>query len=63
MFDWTESCAAPDQETPRHRGFGTVVLEEMLAHNLNAETCIAFSPDGLRFRMVLPLSGRVLHAA
>lgn len=63
VFEWTESGAALDQETPRHRGFGTVVLEEMLTHNLSAETRLAFSPDGLRFRLVLPLTDRILHAA
>ena len=44
--------------SPRRSGFGTVVLQEMLAHNLKAQVSLTFASTGMSYRMVLPLTGR-----
>ncbi|CAA2144409.1 MULTISPECIES: sensor histidine kinase [Methylobacterium] len=62
VFDWLERGVPLNEDEPRRRGFGTVVLEEMLAYNLKAATSLTFAPDGLHFRLALPLTSRTLHA-
>jgi len=52
-----------NEHAPRRRGFGTVVLDEMLAHNLKAQVSLTFAPSGLSYRMVLPLANQVLQSA
>lgn len=61
VFDWAERGVPLDEHEPRRRGFGTVVLGEMLAHNLKAEPSFTFTPDGLRYRMSMPLTSRTLQ--
>lgn len=61
VFDWVESGLSLDPQVPRRRGFGTVVLLEMMAYNLGAEVDLTIAADGLRYRMVLPLTDRVLY--
>ena len=63
VFDWIERGVAMDEQAPRHRGFGIVVLQEMLPHNLSAEASLTFAADGLRYRLMLPLTERVLYGA
>lgn len=55
---WKEMGAAT-AAAPRRRGFGAVVLEEMLAYDLGARTSVAFEPDGLRCTVRLPLTARL----
>lgn len=61
VFDWVERGVPLDEREPRRKGFGTVVLGEMLAHNLKAEASFTFTPDGLRYRMAMPLTSRTLQ--
>lgn len=61
VFDWAERGVPLDEHEPRRRGFGTVVLGEMLAHNLKAEPSFTFTPDGLSYRMSMPLTSRTLQ--
>lgn len=62
VFDWVESGLSLDPRAPRRHDFGTVVLLEMTAYNLGAEVDLTIAADGLRYRMVLPLTERVLSA-
>ena len=55
---WKESGGSGVAE-PERRGFGTLVLEEMLPYELGARTVLAFEPDGLRCTVRLPLTPRV----
>jgi PAS domain S-box-containing protein len=57
---WQESGVRGMREGPRHRGFGTDVLERSLPYELNAEVRQEFRPDGLCCRIELPLSDWVL---
>jgi two-component system CheB/CheR fusion protein len=61
VFDWVERGVPLDEDESRRRGFGTVVLEEMLAYSLSAATNLAFAPDGVHYRLTLPLTSRTLH--
>lgn len=63
VIDWAETGVRIDQNEDRRRGFGWVVLEEMLAYQLEAEAQLAFSPDGLTCRLVLPLTERIVQSA
>ncbi len=51
---WTER-GGPVVETPTRRGFGSTLLQRVLAQQCNAEIEIAYPPEGLRFRMDAPM--------
>lgn len=51
---WQE-MSGPEVAQPRNRGFGSVVLEDMLAMALDAEAEIEFSRSGLRWSFSCPL--------
>jgi two-component sensor histidine kinase len=50
---WAEE-GGPNVSTPERRGFGTLVIERNLARAAEAEVDLAFTPDGVRCRMVIP---------
>ena len=52
---WTET-GGTDLAAPGRRGFGTAMLEEMLAYDLGADTVLTIEPDGARCEIRLPLS-------
>ncbi|HEU4518573.1 MAG TPA: PAS domain S-box protein [Microvirga sp.] len=53
-FVWTES-GGPPLEAPQRQGFGSRLLQRVLAAQLQAEVRMDYAPDGLRFHMRLPL--------
>jgi two-component sensor histidine kinase len=57
---WKETGAPV--RPPTRSGFGTRVLERTLAYELEAQTVLAYEPDGLRCTIRLPLSARIGHA-
>lgn len=52
---WTER-AGPPLAPPRHRGFGTELLERTLAYNVGATTNLDYRPSGLDCRIDVPLA-------
>ena len=50
---WSEE-GGPNVSTPERRGFGTLVIERNLARAAEAEVELAFTPDGVRCRMIIP---------
>ncbi len=54
---WAESGGPPVQP-PTRRGFGTVLIERVLAAELDATVTREFDASGLRCTIVLPLTGR-----
>ena len=44
---------------PEHAGFGRRLLERGLARDLDGEARMLFEPDGLRYRLLVPLSDKV----
>jgi len=53
-LDWLEK-GGPKVELPRRRGFGTTLLEKVVAVQCQAEVELNYHPDGLRFALALPL--------
>jgi two-component sensor histidine kinase len=51
---WQES-GGPEVKAPDGTGFGTVVLEDMLAMALGATTQVTFDPSGLRWTLDCPV--------
>lgn len=53
-ISWTERDGPPVQP-PQHRGFGTTLIQRVLAQQCNAEIMVDYNPQGLRFTMDAPL--------
>jgi two-component sensor histidine kinase len=53
-LDWQE-CNGPRVEPPRHTGFGTTLLEKVVAVQCDAKIQLCYDPGGLRFTMEFPL--------
>jgi two-component sensor histidine kinase len=53
-LEWTERDGPPVQ-TPQQRGFGSTLLDRVLAMQANANVQITFDTEGLTFRMDAPL--------
>lgn len=54
-LNWQET-GGPPVRTPRRRGFGVLLLERGLAHQLGGRVQLQFPSDGMRCTMDLPLS-------
>lgn len=50
---WSET-RGPPVSPPRHRGFGTVLVERSLPYDLGGESELDFDPHGVRARFVIP---------
>lgn len=60
VFIWRER-GGPPVRPPSRRGFGTELLERMLAFEFKGQTAIAFDSAGLQCVIKVPLSQRILH--
>ena len=57
-LDWVET-GGRGVRAPARRGFGTDVLEGMMAYDLGAQTGVTYAPDGLHCTIRLPLTTRI----
>jgi two-component sensor histidine kinase len=57
-IEWGES-GGPTVVPPQRRGFGSRLIERGLAHEVDGEVDLDFSPKGVVCRVVVPLSSRV----
>ena len=55
---WTETGGPPVPEAP-NRGFGSRLIEQGIARELAGEARLTFAREGLRFRLLAPLSTRL----
>ncbi|HEY0629714.1 MAG TPA: PAS domain S-box protein [Sphingomicrobium sp.] len=55
-LSWLETLNDRTLETPQRSGFGTELLEKVMSYELDAEPEIEFRPNGLSYRVVIPLS-------
>ena len=55
---WTETGGPPVPEAPE-RGFGSRLIERGIARELAGEAQLTFAAEGLRFRLLAPLSTRL----
>jgi len=53
---WVES-GGPPVETPRRRGFGSLMIHRGLSHDLDGEVQLAYEPGGVVCSMAIPLPG------
>ncbi|HXW71806.1 MAG TPA: PAS domain S-box protein [Methylocella sp.] len=54
-LSWREEGGPPVTE-PVKKGFGTAVIEQMVAHSLQGDVMLSFDPAGLRWNLAMPLS-------
>lgn len=50
---WVER-GGPEVRPPERRGFGSVIVERMLAHELDAEVEVTYAPEGFRCEARIP---------
>jgi PAS domain S-box-containing protein len=62
LFEWTETGSQNVAAPPWRRGFGTELLERTLPFDLDAETVLTPAPDGLCWRIALPLTDRIVFS-
>ncbi len=62
VLDWQETGLRLGHDAAGHRGFGRVVLDELLTYQLQARTAFAVRPEGVTCRIVLPPTERILQA-
>nr|WP_240539925.1 sensor histidine kinase [Salinarimonas soli] len=54
-LSWSER-GGPSVAKPTHKGFGSVLLQRVLAQQCSADIVIDYAPEGLTFRMDAPLA-------
>jgi PAS domain S-box-containing protein len=54
VLNWREK-GGPEAIKPEHAGFGSFVIDRMLADRLSAEIDLAYAPSGLSWELVAPL--------
>nr|WP_281352067.1 PAS domain S-box protein [Microvirga makkahensis] len=57
VLRWTETGVRLSGEKPTRRGFGTELIERILAYDLGGEANLEFTPDGLHCTISLPATG------
>ena len=55
LLDWIERNGPPVKE-PAKRGFGSMLIERALGHDLSGKATIEFLPEGVRAIVRAPLS-------
>ncbi|MFC5482115.1 histidine kinase, partial [Microvirga aerilata] len=55
-FTWVER-GGPRVSTPTRQGFGSRLLQRVLATQLQADVAMEFPEEGLRFSMTMPIPG------
>ncbi len=55
ILDWTET-GGPPVRPPEHGGFGTVLIERGLSHELGGSATLDFRPEGLQARLCASLA-------
>src|SRR6185312_6644529 len=54
-FSWAES-GGPCVRSPEHRGFGSILTEEIAAMQFGGEVSREFREDGFRYELAAPIS-------
>ncbi len=52
-ISWTE-CGGPPVPPPERKGFGTVVMQEMVEHSVDGNVDLHYPPSGLTWRLTCP---------
>jgi two-component sensor histidine kinase len=59
-MSWTER-GGPPMSPPERRGFGTVVMQEMVEHSLDGDVDLDYAPSGLTWRLICPAGIALEH--
>jgi two-component system, chemotaxis family, CheB/CheR fusion protein len=59
IFEWRER-GGPPVSPPKRNGFGTEMLERTLAFEFKGRTELAYNPDGVHCKIMIPLNRRVV---
>jgi len=62
VLDWKES-GGPAVQAPSSKGFGSRVIEDLVARTLNGVATIAFDPGGVHWRLECPIDGTIFPQA
>jgi two-component sensor histidine kinase len=62
LLDWKERGMQGRLVEGSRRGFGTLLLEEMLKYDLGAEVRLLFEPTGFHCEIAFPLVGNTVNA-
>ena len=54
-IEWAERNGPPVPQEERKRGFGTELIEKIVAHELRNPVELSFEPDGVRCALILPV--------
>jgi two-component sensor histidine kinase len=54
-IEWAERGGPPVAQNARKRGFGTELIEKIVAHELRNPVDLRFEPDGVRCTIILPV--------
>ena len=54
-IEWAERGGPPVAQEERKRGFGTELIEKIVAHELRNPVELSFEPDGVRCALILPV--------
>lgn len=54
-IEWAERGGPPVPQDERKRGFGTELIEKIVAHELRNPVELSFEPDGVRCALILPV--------
>jgi two-component sensor histidine kinase len=52
-ISWTE-CDGPPVSAPQRRGFGTVVMQEMVERSVDGKVDLEYAPSGVTWRLTCP---------
>ena len=53
--EWAERGGPPVPQGKRKRGFGTELIEKIVAHELRNPVDLRFEPEGVRCSLILPV--------
>ena len=62
-IEWRELGGPAPDAAPRRSGFGTELIERMLAYELDAAGSLGFDRDGAHCVIVLPLTAEIVAPA
>ena len=59
-MSWTER-GGPPMPPPQRRGFGTVVMQEMVEHSVDGDVDFDYALSGLTWRLTCPAASALEH--
>ena len=61
QFEWSESGVGMTAGSPSPPGFGSILIERLIARDLKGEGRMTFLPDGVRCTLAIPLAPQEVH--